>query len=307
MSSETIHFAEHPKLRYEYVEHQRHVQCVLDRTIHQRLLFIDPLLKGLGTGWSPSRISHIDAHAIHQYVIKTAPSLSRKYRKEFLCSLRSFFKFLLFKGYTKVRLMDALPKLPTWSLSEIPRGIEWESVQKLLSAPNRNRPNGKRNYALLLLMATYGVRYHQAGTLKLKNIHWHEGLIYFPPCKGGKSLTFPLYHDVAEALLDYIKNGRGRSPLAEVFLIKNGTEPMKRTSLFSTMQGYYKRMGIKSSTSGFHAIRHAFATKLMKEKTPIKNISDILGHSSIKSTYVYTKVDMAQLRTLCREWVEVRS
>ena len=303
MTTKTTKTDKRPSIFREYVEYQQNVQCVSDRTIHQRLLFIEPFLKSLGTGWNPTKLSRINSHAIHKYVIKTAPSFSRKYQKEFLCSLRSLFKFLLFKGYTKVRLMDALPKLPTWSLSEIPRGIDWESVQKLLSAPNRSRPNGKRNYALLLLIATYGVRFHQAGTLKLKNIHWREGLIHFPACKGGKPLTFPLYPNVAEALLDYIKNGRGRSSLEEVFLIKGGTEPMQRTSLFSTMQCYYRRMGIKSNTSGFHAIRHAFATKLMKEKIPIKNISDILGHTSIKSTYVYTKVDLPQLRTICREWI----
>lgn len=297
----------HLKLITEYREHQLDVQCVLNRTIDQRLLFVVPFLKSLGSKATISEIGRIKPHHIHQYVMKTAPSFSRKYQQEFLCALRSFLKFLFFKGYTSVRLTDAIPKLPTWQLSTIPRGIEWDSVQKLLTAPNRNTPNGKRNYALLLLMATYGVRYHQAGTLKLKNLRWREGTIYFPPCKGGRPLSFPLYPDVAEALLDYIKNGRGRNLLEEVFLMKNGTEPLKRTSLFSTMQCYYRRMGIQSNTQGFHAIRHAFATKLMKEKTPIKNISDILGHSSIKSTYIYTKVDVTQLRTICREWIEVKS
>lgn len=295
------------KLIKEYREHQLDVQCVLNRTIDHQLVFITPFLKALGSKVNSSEIKRIKPHYIHQYIMRTAPSFSRTYQKEFLCSLRSFFRFLLFKDYTTARLIDAVPKLPTWQLANIPRGIEWESVQKLLTAPNRNTSNGKRNYALLLLMATYGVRYHQAGSLKLKNIHWSEGIIYFSPCKGGRPLSFPLYPNVAEALLDYIKNGRGRNSLEEVFLMKGGTEPLKRTSLFSTMQCYYRRMGIQSNTHGFHAIRHAFATKLMKEKTPIKNISDILGHTSIKSTYVYTKVDVSQLRTICRKWIEVKS
>jgi len=303
MQAKTIPLTSHPRLRFEFIEHQRDVQCVLEGTIKQRLLFIDPMLRSLKTEWNPTKIARISTHAVHHYVMKTAPKFSRKYRKEFLCALRSFFKFLLFKDYTNVRLMDALPKLPTWSLSEVPRGIDWETVEKILSAPNRNRPNGRRNYAVLILIATYGVRFHQVRTLKLKNIHWREGIIHFASCKGGRPLTLPLYPTVAEALLDYIKNGRGQSDHEEVFLIKNGTEPMKRSSLYSMMQLYYRRLGIKKPGVGFHSIRHAFATKLMKEKTPIKSISDLLGHTSIKSTYIYTKVDLPQLRTLCREWV----
>ena len=169
--------------------------------------------------------------------------------------------------------------------------------------PNRSRPNGKRNYAFLLLIATYGVRRHQARSLKLRDIRWREGLIHFPSCKGGKPLCFPLYENVAEALLDYIKNARGKFAFEEVFLQKRTTpKPLGDSSLDSTLKIYYQRAGIKSQTTGFHAIRHAFVTKLMKEQTPIKNISDLLGHRSIKSTYIYTKVDLPQLRTLCREW-----
>ncbi|MGK5090238.1 tyrosine-type recombinase/integrase [Bdellovibrionota bacterium FG-2] len=297
-----------PQLILEFYQHQKEIQCVNECTIYQRLLHVDPFLKSLGPIGSPERIGELTSSYVHDYVMKVAPAFSRRYRKEFLCSLRSFFKFLVFRDYSDIKIIHALPKLPTWSLSEIPRGISWDSVQKLLEMPNRNKPNGKRNYALLLLLATYGVRYSQARKLRLKDIHWDEEVLHFRPCKGGKPLCFPLYEKVAEALLDYIENGRGRYEIEEVFLQKKTLPPAPLGSgLHSTMKWYYEKAGINAHVTGFHAIRHAFATKLTKENVPIKNIADLLGHRSIKSSYIYTKVDIDQLRSLCREWPEVLS
>lgn len=294
-----------PKVLIEYCTHQKEIQGVLDSTIYQRLLHIKPFVKALGSKASPSKIVSVRPQFVHRYVLKTAPKLSRKYQKEFLCALRSFFKFLIFRGYTTAHLINALPKLPTWQLSEVPRGIPWSDVEKLLAQPRRNTRNGKRNFALLLLMATYGVRYAQARKIKLKDIRWREERIHFASCKGGRPLNFPLYEDVATALLDYIKNGRELSTLPEVFLQRGSPPEPLGTGLHSTLKIYFRRAGISSTRAGFHAIRHAFATKLVNNETPLKNISDLLGHTSIKSTLCYTKVDQVRLRRFCREWPEV--
>ena len=290
------------KVLVEYCEHQKEIQGVLDGTIYQRLLHVKPFVRALGNKAAPSKIGSVKPQFIHRYVLKTAPKFSRKYQKEFLCALRSFFKFLFFRGYTKARLIDALPKLPTWQLTEVPRGIPWSDVERLLLMPKRSTRNGKRNYALLLLMATYGVRYAQARKISLKDIRWREQRIHFASCKGGRPLEFPLYENVAAALLDYIKNGRQTSTLPTLFL-QRGSPPMPLgTGLHSTLKIYFRRAGISTTKAGFHAIRHAFATRLMNQETPLKNISDLLGHTSIKSTLCYTKVDQIRLRRFCQEW-----
>lgn len=293
------------KILLEYCDHQKEIQSVLDCTVYQRLIHVKPFVNALGTNGVPSKIKNVDSKFIHSYVLKTAPQFSRKYQKEFLCSLRSFFKFLTFKGYTDKNLLDAVPKIPTWQLSEVPRGIKWDDVQKLLAMPRMSTQNGRRNYAVLLIMATYGVRFAQASRLKLKDIYWKQERIYFASCKFGRPLSFPLYENVAIAVLDYIKNGRPQSNLPDLFL-QRGNPPERLSHGFhSTLKLYFKRAGIESSTRGFHTIRHAFATKLMNEDTPLKNISDLLGHTSIKSTLCYTKVDEKRLRYFCREWPEV--
>ena len=304
-----VHKEAVPLILSRYCIYQKEVQGVLDCTVSQRLIHLRPFVTTLRELRAPSKIKNLSPDFVHRYVLKNAFRFSRKYQKEFLCALRSFFKFLLFYGLTEVRLMEALPKLPTWQLSEVPRGIPWTDVQKLLSMPKRHLKNGKRNYALLLLLSNYGVRYAQARRLKLEDIRWRNGVIHFASCKGGRPLKFPLYENVASALLDYIKNGRPQCSIEEVFIQDRCSEPMplRQSALLSTLKIYYKRAGIDSQGKGFHAIRHAFATKLTEEETPIKNISDILGHRSIKSTLIYTKIDLPQLRRFCREWPEVAS
>ncbi len=295
------------KLLREYCEFQLEIQSVQEKTVYQRLLHIRPFLDEFKSIASPSQINRLKPEDIHKYIIQKAPSFCRKYQKEFICGLRSFFKFLEFNDYTKYKLKDSVPKLPTWQLSEVSRGIPWEDVEKLLLMPKRHTANGKRNYAILLLIASYGVRHYQARTLLFKNIKWTSGFIHFESCKGGRPLRLPLFENVAEALLDYIKNGRPVSDFPEVFLqSKSGEIKPLGPSLNSTLQIYYKRAGIKSTVTGFHAIRHSFASKLINQEVPIKSISDLLGHTSIKSTLCYTKVAEKQLRVFLREWPVVK-
>jgi integrase/recombinase XerD len=295
------------KLLREYCEFQLEIQGVQKKTVYQRLIHIKPFLEEYKHMASPSKIKLLKPENVHKYIIKQAASFCRKYQKEFLCALRSLFKFFEFNDYTKYNLKDSIPKLPTWQLSEVPRGIPWEDVEKLLLMPKRHTANGKRNYAILLLIASYGLRHFQARTLLLKNIKWKSGVIHFESCKGGRPLNLPLFENVAEALLDYIKDGRPRCDFPEVFLqSKNGDIKPLGHSLNSTLKIYYKRAGIESSVTGFHAIRHSFASKLISQETPIKNISDLLGHTSIKSTLCYTKVAEKQLRAFTREWPEVK-
>ena len=208
MTKEKITKRYKAKILKEYCIFQMEVQGLLANSVYQNLIHIEPFVKEHKRIANPSLIKRIKPEDVHKYVIQNASGFSRKYLKNFLYSLRSFFKFLVFKGYTQYNLMSAIPKVPTWQLSNIPRGIPWNDVEKLLKMPNRKTRKGKRNYALLLLAATYGVRYYQARKLRLKDILWKNKVIHFRSCKGGRPLSFPLYIDVAEALLDYIKNGR---------------------------------------------------------------------------------------------------
>jgi len=292
------------KLLLEYLEFLRTYQGVSEATIAIRRHYVSPFLIELGKQAAPSKIGSISPYIIHDYIIKTANPMHRASRKHLSSSLRSFFRFIYLKGYTSRNLVSAVPVIITWKLDRLPRAISWENVQKLLKAPNRFKSSGRRDYAILQLIVTYGVRIGQVTQLKLRDIDWHGGLIHFKQCKKGKALTFPLKPKVINALLAYLRKDRGNATFPEVFLTVN--RPIKPFSsnyrLGTSLMRYYKRAGIHSKVQGTHPIRHAFATRLMEQKVPIKTISDLLGHRSINTTFIYTKVDIPQLCLLIREW-----
>jgi len=163
----------------------------------------------------------------------------------------------------------------------------------------------------LLLLATYGVRIGQVRNLKLTDIRWHEGTINFSASKGGNPLSFPLEACIAKALLEYIieyiKKDRKEAPFKEVFLtVRRPPKPFSNKNVLqSSFKLYYKRAKIVSEARSAHAIRHAFATRLMEKRVPIKTIADLLGHRWIGTTFIYTKVDIVRLRLLARKWPEV--
>jgi len=295
------------KLLAEYLDFLRSHRGLADGTICMRRNDVTLFLQSLRFCKNPEDIGKISARQIHDYVIKTAKRMNRPSRQHLVSSIRTFLKFCHIKGYMRRDFTEAVPIIGTPRLGSVPRGIRWESVEKLLLAPDRNTHSGRRIYALLQLLATYGVRIGQAKKLRLQDINWREGSIHFRPSKWGNPLCFPLYPKVADALLAYIRETRGKAPYPEVFLtIWGKPKPIGDGNyLYSSLKLCYRRAGIDPTTNGAHVIRHAFATRLMEHGTPIKTIADLLGHKSISTAFIYTKVDLKHLRLLAYEWPEV--
>ena len=292
----------------QYLDFLRDQQGVSQATIVIRRLAVRRFLRFIGRRVTPSQLRQLGAKRIHDYIIRHSSGLTRASRKHLTSSLRSFLRFAHVRGYLPHDLVDAVPVLATWRLAHLPRGLSWEQVQLLLKAPDRRTAVGRRDYAMLRLVATYGVRIGQVTALTRHDIHWHEQTIAFAPSKGGKPLKFPLEKSVAQALLAYLRRDRGPAPFDEVFLtIRGARRPLGvNNHLGSALKTYYQRAGIRALAIGTHAIRHAVATRLIERGASIKTIADLLGHRHIGTTYIYTKVDLTQLRTLAGQWPEVR-
>lgn len=295
------------KLLEKYLDFLRENQCLSESTIIIYRPIVSRFLSEINGIATPSKIHRLSPATIHDYIIKTFQKLSRSGKKQTVKVLRSFLRFAYVCGYLKKNLSEVVPVITIRNLEGIPRKISWKDVDKLLSVPDRKTAVGRRNYAILLLIATYGVRIGQVKSLTLKDIKWHEGVINFNASKGGKPLSFPLEENVAEALLEYIKKDRKEASYKEVFLTVRGPKkPLGfNNRLASSLIIYYRKAKIISEIKGSsHAIRHALATRLMEKSIPIKTISDILGHRWIETTFIYTKVDVERLRILVREWPE---
>ena len=293
------------KLLSEYLDFLCRHRGLTKGTIRFRRNEVISFLQSLRLENELEDIGKVSAQQIYDYIIKTVKLMTRPTRRHLVASIRSFLKFCHLKGYVQRDLTEAVPVIGTPKLGSVPRGIPWESVEKLLAVPNRETHVGRRTYAILQLLATYGVRIGQVTKLRLQDINWREGSIHFQPSKWGNPLCLPLYPVVADALLAYIRETRGKASSPEVFLALNKSRPLARGgSLSPTMKRCFRNAGIAASA---HAIRHAFATRLMEHETPIKTIADLLGHKSISTTFIYTKVDLKHLRLVAYEWPEVLS
>jgi len=293
-------------LLIEYTIFLRDQQCLSESTIFIRRKFVEPFLSYLGNIAQPSELSQLSAKTIHDYILTTARPLHRASKKHLTSSIRSFLRFVHIKGYLKRDLIEAVPVIATWKLGSVPQSIPWEDIQKLLALPDRSTHIGRRDFVVLSLLISYGVRINQVIKLKLQDIRWQEGIICFTASKHGNALSFPLHGEIADALLAYNKNDRMEAEFQEVFLVTKGSiRPLnKNYNYHGNIKKYFLKAGIVSPI-GSRVIRHAFATRLVNQNISIKTISDLLGHRYIDTTFIYTKVNVVKLRELARDWPEV--
>ena len=157
-------------------------------------------------------------YGVESFIIKATSRWGKAYKRSLQATLRSFFDFCHQRGYTMQNLRFSLPVIKTYRLSEVPKKIGDNEAAKLVDSIDRSTDSGKRTYAIVQILYTYGVRGCQVRALKLSDIDWHKEQIHFPSVKGGKSCSFPLTAEVGNALVDYLKNVRKKCRYQEVFL-----------------------------------------------------------------------------------------
>jgi integrase len=184
-----------------------------------------------------------------------------------------------------------------------------EELQRLLTAVDRSSPVGRRDYAVLMLAARYGLRPSDIRQLRLDDVHWRRGLLTLRQCKTGRPLTLPLLPDVAAALVAYLRDGRPATAHRELFVrhrapfvpfvAANNLSAIMRTAL--RQAGLAERPGRR----GLYLFRHTLATRLLAAECPIKTIADVLGHVSSDTTMEYANVDLHALRRVALSEAEV--
>ena len=159
---------------------------------------------------------------------------------------------------------------------------------------------------MVYLLATYGVRRQQVSALRLADIDWRERTIDFAAHKRGKSIHHTLTQSVAQALADYLRNERATSDCDYVFL--RHPPPHLRLgplAVSGLVRSRMARCGLPPR--GPHALRHTFATRLLRAGESMKAIADLLGHRSLDAVAIYAKVDYARLLECAVDWPEVVS
>jgi len=220
------------------------------------------------------------------------------WKKALTGCLRGFLRFLRWEQILTADLTSIVYPVIHWKLSTIPRYMPFEDVKRLLAMPNRQSAVGKRDLAMLTLMSLLGLRAGEVVNLCLEDIDWNQGQLRITATKTRRDRVVPLIPEVATVLAEYLQHGRPPGPSQAIFLRTHA--PMgpitKASSLYTMVKKYLTLAGITSSSRGTHQLRHSLATHLINHGVTLKEIADLLGHTSIESTGIYAKVQTSRLR-----------
>ena len=293
------------ELLQEYLDHLKYERHFAETTIHTHRKYLTPVLEELGA--APVKALHkLTPEKILALFTNHVRDLEMSSRRNVRGVLRSFLRFGQQKGYLERDLAEVVPQIRRYRMSDVPRGVSDEDARKTLEGIDRTTPVGRRDFAMIQLLYTYGVRGGQLRALRLEDIRWRESRIRFPACKRGKEVLEPLSEEVGESLLDYLRDGRPRALYPEVFLtVHPPYRPLRAAARLSTIVAERMRQAGVSQPKGSHAFRHGFATRMLQHGQTIKTIADLLGHRNINTTFIYTKVDIETLRQLPLDWPEV--
>ena len=255
-------------------------------------------------------VCFVEAHGLHldkliaqnlAAFVRTLMGYSYKTVEFILCGTRAFLRFLHKERILSENLSETLPTMQTRKQTQIPSIWDRSDLLKLFEAIDRGNPSGKRDYAIILLVARLGLRSIDVKRLTFSNFNWNENYLEFAQSKTSRPVRLPLLKDVGWAVIDYLQNGRPASDSPHVFL--RHLAPIAPFSdddhLHQIIVKHMRAAKLPISEKkkiGMHSLRHTLATTLMEQHTPIQEIADILGHQSIESTPIYLKSSLNLLR-----------
>ena len=286
----------------QYVNFLKNQRGLARSTIHYHIYWVDKFLQFLGCPNRTSSLPSFEIVHVDRFIEQESVRLKRGTKKNIVVALRSFLRFLYQSEKLTTDLSHLIIRPRCYRLESLPRVLSWDEVQKVFNSVDRSTEMGLRDFAILTLLSTYGLRISEVARLRLENINWRKETIYVAPGKTGKDLYLPLLPAVGKAILEYLKRGRPHSKHREIFLLKFAPRsPLKAASIGRVANQHIKLADVSSSRHGAHLIRHSFATHLKRGGVPLKQIGDLLGHQNLESTHLYTKTANEKLREVALE------
>ncbi len=278
-----------------------------DSSIRSRSRYLKQFLEWHRRSLHCQSLANLRPLDVESFFIEATSRRGKSFKRSLQVTLRSFFDFCYEEGHIKQNLRFSLPVIRMYRLAEVPRKIDDHEAIKLIDSIDRSTNSGKRTFAMLRILHTYGVRGCQLRALKLNDINWHSEEIGFPAVKDGKSCSFPLTGEVGNALLDYLQNVRKTCRYQEVFLtLRAPYIPLtKSNALSQIIRTAMIGANIRSPSKGAHCFRHGIVSRMLKQGESFKHIADLVGHKHIQTTFIYTKIDFDSLASVPLELPEV--
>jgi integrase/recombinase XerD len=215
-----------------------------------------------------------------------------------LSSLRAVLRFLFLAGETSQQLVFAVPSMPTWKQTSLPKALEPAQSRAVLASCDRRTARGRRDHLVVLLMLRLGLRACEVAALTLDDLHWVEGEI---EVRGKGTISrLPLPPDVGEAIVGYLRWSRPTTTLRALFLTNRApTGAISSHSIVALTGTVLRRAGV---VGGGHRLRHTAATSMLRRGASLTEIAQVLRHRHLGTTAIYAKVDRDKLRDLAQPW-----
>ncbi len=281
-----------------YVGYLKDVRGFAERTIKSHAIYIRDFLQYLDYDNNTPILQSLTLKQIEEFVCVCSKRMNRYSLQHLIGYIRSFLRFKYEQGALNIPLHTMIDSPRVYRLEQLPRSIPWETVNKLILSIEQKDAIDIRDYTILYLTASYGLRACETASLTLDDICWKEGLIKIPQSKSKKTLYLPLTDAVGEVLIRYLKKARRDVPHRNLFFLSHAPyNPLTRTAISEIFKRRVRASGLNIK-HGIHSLRHAYAEHLLRQGTSIKAIGDLLGHRSQESTCVYLRLAIEDLRSV---------
>jgi len=287
-----------------YRQHQRRTRGLRDQTLdgYERLvrMFVRSAL-----GEDPIDPSRVTSGHVVGFVVAMQARFSPCSMKAVRTVLRSFLRFLQFEGLCDGQLELAVPRVAHWRLSTLPRYLTDAQLAQLLKSLDVSMPCGRRDRAIVLCLASLGLRPGELANLCLEDIDWRGGSVLLRERKTRRGTVVPLPREAGKAIVTYLREERPVTDERRVFVQDRGAgrgRPLSGNTVSAVVVRALDRAGVQSPLAGAYVLRHTVASRLVRRGASLKEVADFLGHRSLDTTAIYAKLDLTALREVALPW-----
>jgi integrase/recombinase XerD len=284
-----------------YVDYLRQERALAEATIFRYIYLVgqflrSPLVRRRGS------VRVLGPSDVQVFILRQVTAGSRSAAKLMVTALRSFFRFLRFRGVIEADLAAGVPPVANWRMTALAKSISVEEVRLVLGACDRRTAKGRRDYAILLLLARLGLRSREIVGLTLDDLDWERGeLIVRGKC--GRVDRVPIPSDVGHALAAYLRKDRPECSKRLVFLrLRAPRRGIGGQAVATIVLRAVRRAGLRPPQSGAYLLRHSLATNMLRQGASLGEIGELLRHGSLTTTQIYAKHDLDGLRMVAQPW-----
>jgi len=289
-----------------YERHQRRTRGLREQTLQDYERFIRPFVR-VALGDDPVDPTHLIPSDVVEFIASMSGRFSPRSMKHVRTALRSFFRFLCVEGLCDGRLEAAIPVVAHWRLSALPRCLSDQQLEQVLKSFDTSTPHGQRDRAIILCLASLGLRPGEVAELCLEDIDWRRSTIELRTRKTRRGAVLPLPRQAGGAIVAYLRHQRPATDERRVFVKHVGPhrgQPISSHAVSEVVVRALRRAGVEPPIGGAYVFRHTVASRLVRRGTSLKVVADFLGHRSLDTTVIYAKLDLPALREVALPWPE---